>query len=427
MQKFSKKIGFSINAYLRPIKQLAIAGLLLCVSAPAMSQSCPGNQLIDVTFSEGSRFDMCWELRDEEGIVLKKINFKPSSSGARRSVLYQLNLAEIYVAFDDGSPSAFNVTDLAAGGGLGVSSNIHTLTAADCPSGVLMSTSGNAVLCRQVVPRGYAYKSYAAVKQGEALVVHFRTTVGFNTYIVRWRFFDDGTIEPSVGLSGEVPALTNLDKYGWALDSSGRIGVGFNTSYYWRIDFDIGSVSSDDVVEQIEILPSANRTKKTISMTTLSSESSRSINEDVKRSWRVRDGSIKNSDGHYISYHLDALHTAHRFEGTVDTPWAEHDFHVTRYKSCERFIQSNPTTGGCGSDISDFVNGQSISPADIVLWYRLNYHHLPRSEDEPSLPAHWDGFTIVPRDWTSTNPISKVLPKPALFNPLGESIEYASV
>ncbi len=392
------------KAFARPALAVLLAGL----SSPAWSQSCSGNDLIDVTFAAGSRWDMCWELKAEEGVVLSDLHFTPNGTEPRRQVMHQANLAEIYVAFDDGAPSAFHVTDIAGGGGLGVSGNIHVLTASDCPGGSLRTAGGDAVLCEQILPRGYAYKWYGTVKQGQALVVQHRATVGLNTYVVRWRLFDDGTIEPSVGLSGEIPALTSQDKHGWVLDAAGRIGTAFNTSYYWRLDFDIGTDASDDIVEEIEIQPSVDRTKKTISQTSLTSETSRSVDADVKRSWRVRDGTITNSDGRSISYHVEPLHTAHRFAGTIDSPWAMHDLHVTAFNSCERFVRANPTTGGCGNDITDFVNGQAIYPADIVLWYRINYHHLPRSEDEPSLPIHWDGFSIVPRDWTSTNPITRL-------------------
>ena len=70
-------------------------------------------------------------------------------------------------------------------------------------------------------------------------------------------------------------------------------------------------------------------------------------------------------------------------------------------------MRANAPGGGCGAEITDFISGQPISPGDIVLWYRINYHHLPKSEDEPAVPIHWDGFTITPRDWTSVNPISR--------------------
>jgi hypothetical protein len=125
------------------------------------------------------------------------------------------------------------------------------------------------------------------------------------------------------------------------------------------------------------------------------------VNPERQRSWRIRDGNITNSDGHWVSYHLEPGGHGHRHIGPDYEPWTFEDFYVTRYAACESFVSHNPALGGCGDDVSDFVNGQNVFMADVVIWYGITFHHAPRDEDEPKMPAHWDGFQIVPRDWTA--------------------------
>lgn len=398
--KYSK-----VYRYCQHLVLLASIGTTLLLSNISYAASCSGEALIDVTLSGsgGARWELCWELRDKEGVVITEVAYQPPS-GTLRNVLKEGALAEINLAFDDGSPSQKHVTDLVNGGGLGI--NLQPLSPGDCSSGTLHQSNGINTVCSRVMPRNYAYKSYTQVQQGYVLEIESRAKIGSSSYIIRWRLFDDGTIQPKIGLAGEIPLIGSNAAYGWPLDSSNRIGIGFNTSYFWKLDFDLDSIGNNEVVEEFEVTPSANRLTKSLTVSTLSTESSRNTSPDLKRSWRIRDTSINNADGRAISYHLEPLHTAHEYTGSSTETWAQHDLHVTKYNACEQFVVNNPTTGGCGSDITSFVNSENINSADIVIWYKINYHHLPRSEDEPALQIHWDSFYIIPRDWTATNPLA---------------------
>ena len=114
------------------------------------------------------------------------------------------------------------------------------------------------------------------------------------------------------------------------------------------------------------------------------------------RSWRVRDTVTTNSEGHAISYHLEPLRVGHIHQGPVDEPFTNNQFYVTVNKPCEKFASHNPTIN-CAADVSEFANGESLVGQDIVLWYGITFHHLPRDEDEGMMDAHWDGFQIIPR------------------------------
>ncbi len=382
---------------------LLLRNLLICLvvflSESAHAVVCPADQDVDVTLPANARWEMCWSTTSEEGVVLSDGYFT-DADGSRRKVFKRLSVAQINVVFDDASAPLNLVTDAGLGG-----SNFRSMTPADCPAGTRLG----GVLCQRTETRGYAYKYYAQQRQGHNLVLSSASTPGASTYVVRWAFGDDGSVAPSIGLSGDLPRLASSGSTnGWPIDGSGATGVGFTNNYFWRMDFDLGDDAADDAVEELEILPSADRRRKTKALTALANESARAVSVDLKRSWRILDTRITNADGRAISYHLEPLHTAQRYRGG-STELAT-DAQFTRYRACERFATQN-LAANCGTSISDYVSGESIAAADVVLWYSISYHHLPRAEDSPGMPVHWDGFVVVPRDWTALNPLAFVEPR----------------
>ena len=345
---------------------------------------------------------MCWATTNEEGVVLSDGHFT-DPSGVRRKVFKSLSVAQINVVFDDGSPSL----NLVTGAGLG-GANFRTMSDSDCPAGTRLG----GVLCQRTEARGYAYKSYGQQKQGYNLVLTSASTPGVSTYIVRWSFGDDGAVAPSIGLSGALPRIvTGSSANGWPVDATSVAGIGFTNNYFWRMDFDLGDDAANDAVEELEIVPSADRRTKTKTLTAIASESARAINEDHKRSWRILDTQIRNSDGRAISYHLEPMHTAQRYRGlsSVLSSVLASDAQFTRYNACERFATENPGPN-CGASVTDYVSGESLAAADVVLWYSVSYHHLPRAEDSPAIVVHWDGFVVLPRDWSALNPLAYLEP-----------------
>ena len=46
------------------------------------------------------------------------------------------------------------------------------------------------------------------------------------------------------------------------------------------------------------------------------------------------------------------------------------------------------------------VDGQNV-----VLYYALHLHHIPRTEDWPGMPVDWHGFMLRPRDFLDSSPV----------------------
>jgi len=376
------------------IQRVVVMAALSFVSI-ANALVCPNDQGIDNTLPTSARWEMCWTMLPEEGIVLSDGYFT-DADGLRRKVFKRLSVAQINVVFDDATPSL----NLVTGAGLG-GTTLRSLAAADCPEG----TRHGGSLCERSVSRGYAYKSYGQQRQGYNLVLSSSSTPGVSTYLVRWVFGDDGSVAPSIGLSGQLPRVGAVgEAHGWPIDANGAIGVGFTNNYFWRMDFDLGTDAADDAVEEFEVVATADRRRKTRVLTAFGEEVAREVNEDRKRSWRILDTQITNDDGRAISYHLEPLHTAQRYRGSTGV--LATDVQFTRYNACERFATNN-FAANCGTSILDYVSGQSLAAADIVMWYSVSYHHLPRAEDRLAVAVHWDGFSVVPRDWTAQNPLAQ--------------------
>ncbi len=381
---------------------LAAAGLGQVAGAWALSGgACSPTYWIDVTLPSQARWSMCWEDRVNEGIILYNVTFTPPQ-GQAQLVLAQANLAQLHVPYDDNGARLHDLSDFGLGGG-----NLANLTPDECPGGLLLTSNNKNVLCQAVLQRGYAYKYYSQQFQGYLLNLFSVSRVGAYNYIVQWRFYDNGVIEPAIGAAGNLQRYGNNPAYGWLLDNGNTYGVAHTHNYYWRLDFDLAG-AADDAVEEINFTPSADRSTFSLGLTEFATETARQVSPATFRTWRVKDKSITNSNQHPISYELEP-DSIYLFRGPAFEPWTQAEFYATRYNPCEKWASHNPTGGGCADNLSGFVNGESLVGSDVVIWYGHSFHHLPRDEDEAHLHTHWNSFVIQPRDWTATNALVGVV------------------
>ncbi|MGH0036432.1 MAG: hypothetical protein ACQGVK_15500 [Myxococcota bacterium] len=378
------------------IAALALAAALPAGAAPG--DGCDAAHFIDETLPTGARWQMCWAIRAEEGLVLSNVYYNGPGIVARK-VLAEASLSQIHASDDDGTAPALQVT----GDGLGGDA-LRTLAAHDCPSGTRLADAGRDVLCRQLDDMGFLYKYYNTQKQSQALRLFHVSQIGEVVYVVQWRFLDTGGIEPAVRVTGSVPRTGSDPKHGWPLDGAGTIGIGRVHSYIWRLAFDLAGNGANDIAQELEFVANSSSTRLSRNTIQLSSETGRSLAPELMRSWRIVDDDVTNADGHPISYHLDPLDVKYRYDGGAGEPWSEHDTWFTVTRACERFAVGNPTDGGCAADLSGFADGESIDRAHITVWHAISAYRVPRAEDRPFSNAHWDGFRVIPRDWDSESP-----------------------
>lgn len=378
---------------------LSVSSLLLLWQTPVMAaEFCSDQYYIDTTLPNQARWDMCWEHRAREGIVLHKIHYTPKG-GVRRMVLNEAALAQIHVPYDDNGARYHDVSDY----GLG-NRYMSDLSAEECPGGNLLKFGDKNVICQQQEDKDDAYSYGNEHLQGDALSLFSVSKIGAYNYIPTWRFVDDGSIEPAIGATGALQRYSNMDAsdHGW-LVSANKVGVAHLHNFFWKLDFDLAGSSRNDYVEELNFTQNDGRT--TLEMTRYNQETASDVNPQTLRRWRVVDGAVTNNKGAPVSYEIRLHEANHRDSGPSTEPFTKHDLYVTRYKRCELFASHNPG-GGCADNLDAFVSGENIVQEDIVIWPSTTFYHMPRAEDAPRMDAHWSSISITPRDWHDKHPLS---------------------
>ncbi|GAA0420587.1 hypothetical protein GCM10009133_31250 [Cocleimonas flava] len=375
---------------------LALTVLSLPTKNAEAAEHCSDDYFINETLPNGSKWDMCWEHRQREGIIFHHVYYTPKN-GQRRLILNHAAVAQIHVPYDDNGARYHDISDYGIGG-----NNIISLNSDECPAGDLLNFSGKNVLCKQIESRPLAHKSGNNVVNAKNLSLFSVSPVGAYYYIPTWRFMDDGTIEPWIGATGALQRYGSNQSRGWKLGDN-RVGIAHLHNFFWKLDFDLNGSHLDDVVEEINFPLVSGKRQRTI--TTFNTEAARKVNPDTMRHWRIKDKTLKNINNHSASYDILINEAGHQDIGPASEPFTHNDFYVTKQKNEEKFASHNPTGA---SNLAEFANGESITNNDIVVWAGVTFYHMPRSEDAPHMDAHWSHIKIVPRDWHASNPLGSI-------------------
>ena len=393
------QLGFALNSIVAQPLQTA-------VPQPQPPPDPKAGQLIEW---EGWSFR--WQFRDIEGLMLTDVYFK------NRKVLKAINLAEIYVPYATGQPRP---EDFSLGG----------FRANPMPLEIGRDCAGVGTQCRAYSrdgsraagptadvmiheePLGFLYAGKQGRAPGKMLVLwsmaHFPGTEDGYTYIIRWKFRNDGSLCPEVGATGGLQHLNT----GAGTDAGTVVGRDANQqpvfapshvhNFYFRIDFDIDG-ESGNVAEEFtyEIEPDDPLHARAV-WRPFELERSRVRQEEVFRSWRVKNPKSLNALGHPRSYHLqpggqgawkDAAH-----------PILLDDFFITKYWATE-FPYSSTDGRRMLAALSSYMNDEPVLGVDLVAWYRLSFVHHPRTEDYPAQPIVWNSFELMPRDFLDASPL----------------------
>ncbi len=383
-----------------------LVGFLFCalslMSAPnafSATLSCDSEHQITHDFSDGSGWEMCWTSTRQENIVLSEIHYR-SSNQKLTKVVSSIRLAQLHVTYDDSRVTYNDVTQFGLGGGY-----VSTLLNSDCPNGDLIDISERAGLCKQTNTDHAAFHSGDETDIKEVLTLFSVSQVGSYSYLVTWKFYDDGSIEPSIGAAGALQRSSDHEheNYGRELEGNpDKVWLSHTHNYYWRIDFDIGEDALDDVVTEVSY-PLDELGRRPKKEERLLNEIARKINPEKLTSWYVTNDSddVMEAPG----YLIEPLRYGHKLVRQNHEPFTDFDFFVTRQNDCERFISENTKFNPeCGDDILEYTNNESLLNQDIVVWHRISFHHVPRNEDKRHMHSHWDGFLMQARNLSPSTP-----------------------
>ncbi len=339
---------------------------------------CSTEYQIVQTFANSAKWEMCWEPRAGYGYRITQVIYTPPH-GIRRKVLGSMHLAQLFVPYDENGARYHDI---------GFGKNLELLTPAECPEGNLQT---NHTLCLVHRPTGYFYKnvSIGESSQGDSFAVFGYIAFSSYKYILQYTFFDDGTIEPSVGATGSLARFAGTARTGWPIGKPIQMAVSHNHLLIWRMDFDLDG-NSNNRVERVSFTNTGGD-GRSMSVTPLTVEA-KEVNSLANATfWRVVNTAQKNADGRNISYEIEPSVT-----DLLRAPedFTQNDFYLTQYKSTEEIVDSG---------LVSFVGDEVIT--DPVLWYGVNFHHVPRAEDDIKMPVHWQGFRLRPRDVTTSKAV----------------------
>jgi primary-amine oxidase len=159
----------------------------------------------------------------------------------------------------------------------------------------------------------------------------------------------------------------------------------------------------------------AFRARRTLLRT--ESQAQRLINPLAARHWLVVNPSVTNALGQPVGYklipHGNILPFAHQEASVIQRgAFMTRHLWVTPFDPTQRFPAGeypNQHPGGAG--LPEWTKAdRPIENTDIVLWYTLGSHHIPRPEDWPVMPVERIGFSLKPFGFFDANPSLDVPP-----------------
>jgi Cu2+-containing amine oxidase len=227
-------------------------------------------------------------------------------------------------------------------------------------------------------------------------VVWAKFQAGNYQYIHHWEFHADGAIHAAVGMGGRL----------WKGEGPDGVigGQAHIHNFYFRLDFDIVTPENN----RVQRLRHLNNTLNGDVWEDIPLEASQIVVPTEFTTWRVINTNLSARAKHR-SYEL-----VPGSEGAPDGNYSSGDLWVVRYVQRKESgedvgpdprpeLQSKCTDYVVGTN---YVNSESVDNEDIVVWYCLRSHHVPRhlSEERTRMPYHFVGFHLQPRDFLDDTP-----------------------
>jgi primary-amine oxidase len=238
---------------------------------------------------------------------------------------------------------------------------------------------------------------------GKMLILWCAYDMGGYFYIARWRFRDDGSIMVDMGMTGSLFHTSTGDSspYGSRVGKGRVFAPSHVHNLYWCLDFDIDGPAGN-VVEEFNYVhdkPGALSGKH--SWTPVKKETSRPGSAANFRFWRVVNPASKNALGLSRSYEIVPGGNG-IYRGGTDEKLTHAEVWFTKHHPEEHPKETRPLS----AILPRYLNGESIDRANVVAWYGLHAHHVPRTEDWQAMPVEWVGFALRPRDFLDASPIA---------------------
>ncbi|MEM7132787.1 MAG: primary-amine oxidase [Chloroflexota bacterium] len=412
---------------------------------------------LDITQPDGPSFTVDghavewqkWSFRigftHREGLVLYNIGYE--DEGKVRPLIYRLSLAEMTVPYGDTNVTQYRKNAFDVGEyGFGMLANslelgcdclgeIRYFDGRVCDAQGEVMTIKNAV-CMHEEDFSLLWKhtdfrtEEVETRRSRRLVVSNIATVGNYEYGVYWNFYQDGTIELDMKLSGIlttaacVPGETT--KYGTML---GDQLYAPNHQHFFCFRMDMALDGQENTVVELNTVadptgennPYGNAYYGETTPLKTEQEAQRIIDPFSARYWKITNPNSLNHTGQPVSYKL--------MPGENTLPFAQPNssiakrggymwkhLWVTPYNEERRELfpaGDYPNQHAGGDGLPKWTQeDRSVENTDIVVWYVMGHNHLPTLEDWPVMPVANMGFKLRPAGFFPRSAALDVAPQP---------------
>ena len=371
-------------------------------------------------------------------------------AGKRRSVLYEGMLSELFVPYMDPTLGWSHRSFVDAGefypGGV-----LQTLREGlDCPAnavyfdGLSSNEKGNPVFKSHQACLFESFSGEVAWRHGDppevfgrparTLVLRSAAVIGNYDYLIDWRFEQEGSIHVAVGATGIIEARQvnlerssghghdSVEQYG-QLVAKNTLGVDHDHFFSFRLDLDVDGPQNSFLIHRLvpKTLPADSPRKSIwVNETQIAAhETDAMMNIDFNKPsmWMFINPNVLGPLGHPTGYEIMPGVTAASILSPDDGvqkvgAFSEHQLWVTPYRPNELYAGGTYPNSSTGNDgLATWAKqNRPVENTDIVAWYTMGFHHVPREEDWPVMPTMWHEFVIRPFDFFPQNP-TLTLPK----------------
>ena len=411
---------------------------------------------VDIVQPEGPSFQVAgnqvewqkWKFRvgftSREGLVLHTISY--DDDGVERPILYRASICEMVVPYGDPGEqyyrkNAFDIGEY----GLGMLANSLAL-GCDCLGVIhyfdfpLVDSRGqvtplkNAV-CLHEEDFGILWKhtdwrtGQSEVRRSRRLSVSFIATVGNYEYGFYWYFYQDGSIQCEIKLTGilNTTALAPGEKSRHGMEIAPQLNAPFHQHIFAARLVPSVDGPNNSVVEVNSMglatsaaNPHGNAIVAEETLLATEKEAQRRVNSSSARFWRVVNPAKKNRLGRPVAYRLVPGENCPVF-AQPEAPimrragFTQNHVWVTPYSPQERYAAGEyPNQHPTGDGLPAWTKAnRNVNNTELSLWYVFGHNHVPRPEDWPVMPVAMLGFQFRPDGFFERSPAMDVPPPPA--------------
>jgi primary-amine oxidase len=379
-----------------------------------------------------------------EGLVLHDVRYRDGDR--ERPVLQRAAVSEMVVPYGDPAEKYFrkNAFDI---GEYGIGAMANPLAqGCDCLGTVryfdahLADSRGRPVTIRNAVclheeDAGILWKhtdwrnGQSEVRRSRRLSASFFAAVGNYDYGFYWHFYQDGSIQFEVKLTGimNTTALAPGETSGFGVEVAPRLNAPYH-QHIFAIRLDPAVDGPANAVYEVNMAspprgpgnPHGNAFRAEATLLAREARACRRVNTATSRFWRVVNHERKNHLGQPVGYRLIPGENAPPLvqpDAAVmkRAGFAANHLWVTAYDPKQRYAAGDyPNQHPSGDGLPAWsAADRPLADTELVLWYVCAHTHVPRLEDWPVMPVGALGFWFRPDGFFDRNPALDV-PAPSV-------------